>query len=209
MNRLRDLIDGTVVLRAAMEGDDAKLRRMLLHPSRSRAFRSLKETSCPRMGKLLLLVFPDQFRQCRDCYVVYQSTAEYFGHTSNGNLRRQCKKCRAANTRKWYQNNREKVFRRVSEYNARRSVAGPHPTEGQLLALRSQQDDCCAYCGVELKGGGELDHRVSLLAGGANSIENRSWVCLTCNRDKSSKSVEEFMAWRRSRGLSVNEGGAS
>ena len=85
------------------------------------------------------------------------------------------------------------------------TAAGSQPSELEAVRLRRQQSDRCYYCDTDLRGGGELDHKVSVQRCGKNAIENRAWACRTCNRDKVDKNVVEFIQWRVDHGLSVRQ----
>lgn len=75
----------------------------------------------------------------------------------------------------------------------KRGATGSH-TIDQLAALRVSQGDKCFYCGCDLRGGGEVEHKTPLSRGGSNSIENIAWSCKSCNRRKHTKTADEFMA---------------
>jgi len=204
--RLVALISSSVPLDQGSSTSDGKIRRMLKHPVRSRHLLHVTQTSHPGLGEVLLFALSDWFRRCSGCGTVYRSSADHFGHTPSGALRSRCKRCQAARTRSWYANNRERTLRRVAAYKAREADAGPRPSSDELGDLRRRQGDRCAYCGAELGGAGELDHRVPLARGGSNGVANRSWACRTCNRDKHDKTAEEFLDWRRKRGLRIARG---
>lgn len=54
----------------------------------------------------------------------------------------------------------------------------------------------CAYCKVQLEPGhGTFDHRVALDKGGSNTYDNIERCCVTCQRQKFTKSEEEFLAY--------------
>lgn len=55
----------------------------------------------------------------------------------------------------------------------------------------------CEYCGANP--GGEIDHVIPLSRGGLHVLENLAPCCRSCNRSKSDKTAEEFMAWRKRR----------
>ena len=105
----------------------------------------------------------------------------------------------ASNTRKHYHQDPQKVFDRVNKYKEQKASAGGEYTQEDIERLRTTQNDCCAYCGVTLKGGGEIDHRMPISRGGDNFPENLALACRTCNRDKHAKTDIEFMAWRELR----------
>jgi 5-methylcytosine-specific restriction endonuclease McrA len=111
----------------------------------------------------------------------------------------------AANTRRHYETNPEKVIARVAKYKMQKGAAGGSYIEEDINQIRSALNDRCAYCGNSLEGGGEIDHKTPVSKGGVNSPDNLTLACRTCNRDKHSKTLAEFVAWRRERGLTVRE----
>lgn len=51
----------------------------------------------------------------------------------------------------------------------------------------------CAYCRTELEPmHGSYDHRIALDRGGSNTIDNLVRCCITCQREKFTKTPEEF-----------------
>jgi 5-methylcytosine-specific restriction endonuclease McrA len=109
----------------------------------------------------------------------------------------------AANTKRHYQNNPEKVFARVEKYKRQKEAAGGSYSEVDIARIRLVLGDSCRYCGEKLHGGGEVDHMTPISRGGDNSALNLTLACLRCNRDKHAKTAEEFLAWRRRLGLKV------
>ena len=143
-------------------------------------------------------------KTCTTCGKEKPRTIEFFNLLTGGYWRGSCKECRAAVSKKHHAENPQMTAARRASYNTRKSNAeGTHSTL-ELKLLRQKQNDLCAYCGDELNGAGELDHRISLLNGGSNYVSNLAWVCRTCNRDKGGKNVSEFLAWRRKLGLKLN-----
>jgi len=143
-------------------------------------------------------------KTCTKCGISKPRNTEFFNLLSSGTWRGTCKKCMAENSRKHHAKNPAMTAKRREEYNQRKLKATGSYSHTETYLLRMQQNDCCAYCGVALNGLGELDHRKSLLSGGTNDISNLAWSCRTCNRDKGSKSVQEFIAWRKKLGLPLN-----
>jgi hypothetical protein len=76
-----------------------------------------------------------------------------------------------------------KIYR---EPSVRRYIS---PKERQTIYMRD--DYTCSYCG---KRGGklEIDHVVPICRGGIDDIENMATSCMSCNRSKGSKLVEEW-----------------
>lgn len=143
-------------------------------------------------------------KTCTKCEITKPRTTEFFNLLSSGHWRGSCKECMAKNSREHHANNPQMTSQRRLNYNNRKLMAEGSHTQLDLRSLRDRQGDCCAYCGDALNGGGELDHRLSLLHGGTNNISNLAWACRTCNRDKGSKSASEFIAWRKKLGLKLN-----
>jgi 5-methylcytosine-specific restriction endonuclease McrA len=106
-----------------------------------------------------------------------------------------------ANTTRHYDINPQRVMDRVSKYKSQKENAEGYCSDSDATKLRKAQQDCCAYCGCELGGGGELDHKHPVSRGGNNWPKNMAWACVTCNRDKHNKTAEEFVEWRKERGL--------
>ena len=77
-------------------------------------------------------------------------------------------------------------------YRARRAAAIGSFTGAEWLALVARHGHVCAYCG-EAKPL-EPDHRVPLLRGGTNFIENILPACRKCNGRKHTMTEEEFRA---------------
>ncbi len=51
----------------------------------------------------------------------------------------------------------------------------------------------CAYCGSVAPL--EMDHRIPLVRGGTNAIDNILPACGRCNRRKHTRTEDEFRAW--------------
>jgi 5-methylcytosine-specific restriction endonuclease McrA len=57
----------------------------------------------------------------------------------------------------------------------------------------------CQYCG-DKKGPFEADHVIPRKKGGLDTEENLKCACISCNRSKGSKDLEEWMEWRKQHG---------
>ena len=143
-------------------------------------------------------------KTCTKCGVTKPRTTQFFNLLSSGHWRGSCKECMAAANRKHHSANPDMTAERRANYKKRKSEAQGNYTSTEAKLLRAKQNDCCAYCGEVLNGGGELDHKTSLLKGGSNYIANLVWACRTCNRDKGSKSASDFYSWRKKLGLKTN-----
>lgn len=68
-----------------------------------------------------------------------------------------------------------------------------------LQAMNPETGDHeCAYCGVVVtQEGVSFDHVVPFDRGGQNTVENLLACCITCQRDKYTKSPEELAEWKK------------
>lgn len=91
--------------------------------------------------------------------------------------------------------------RKSSSMNMRaRKVGARGVITPDMLAAKPAQ---CAYCHVGLEPGhGTFDHRVALDKGGSNTFDNIERCCVNCQRQKFTKSEEEFLQY-------VAEGGVT
>lgn len=120
-----------------------------------------------------------------------------------------------ARTLKWRKDNPKRVreqdakkrANRSKEYMAKRALyehtrrARKRNAFGTLSVgladrLYRLQKGCCVSCRATLHRKFEMDHIVSLAAGGLNSDANIQLLCRPCNRSKHSKDPIEFMRGR-------------
>ena len=146
-----------------------------------------------------------QTKACSKCGKVQPCTSEYFGHNPQGGLRNVCRTCKRAYERGQHAQKPELTASRRERYKERLDSAAGTFTDFDVAAIRKKLGDCCFYCGISLKGGGEKDHIVPLSKGGSNWPSNITLACLRCNRDKYDKSVPEFIKWRNERGLKTSK----
>lgn len=144
-------------------------------------------------------------KHCAKCKELKPETPEYFNLLPSGNYRSTCKICMAANTKKHYYKDPQKVMDRAAKYKEQKESSPGFCSELEARTIRRTQNDRCLYCGVALHGGGELDHKIPVSRGGDNWPQNMAWACMTCNRDKHNKTAVEFIRWRISRGLPTSE----
>lgn len=86
--------------------------------------------------------------------------------------------------------------RKASSMNMRaRKVGARGVVTPEILA---RVGSSCFYCPTDLEPGhGTFDHRVALEKGGPNTADNIVRCCTTCQRQKYTKSEEEFRAYVR------------
>jgi 5-methylcytosine-specific restriction endonuclease McrA len=84
---------------------------------------------------------------------------------------------------------RRAVQNSINRHCREKNATGSHTLE-QWEALKKKHGDRCAYCGKV----GEMtrDHIVPLSRGGANSLDNLTPACKSCNSSKRDKSVQEW-----------------
>lgn len=147
----------------------------------------------------------DETRTCRLCDQTFPLTRDFFGQTPSGGSRHQCRECKRKYSAEWANQRPDLVREKWTRQNQKRASAGTPWTDLDVSRLRSKQKDRCAYCGTDLNGEGEIDHKISLERGGNNDIANLTLACLACNRAKGARSAEEFFQWRMSRGLTCRQ----
>ena len=150
-----------------------------------------------------------EMRACRKCLEEKPLTTEYFNLLSTGYWRGSCKICMAANTKRLYDEDPQKVIDRVSKYKRQKVDAAGSYDALDIAYIRKRVGDRCYYCGVALNGGGEVDHKTPVSKNGNNLRSNLTLACRTCNRDKHNKTAAEFVMWRRRLGLPVRKDIAS
>lgn len=142
-------------------------------------------------------------RTCRKCGIEKPLTLAFF-NKPQGYWRRVCMVCMAANTARNYAEKPELKVENRRRYNENKANAEGVCTPHDIAVIRETQRDECFYCGIDLHGGGEKDHKTPLSKGGSNWPANMALACRSCNRDKHNKSAYEFFQWRKLRGLPVN-----
>jgi len=94
--------------------------------------------------------------------------------------------------KEWRRQNLEKshAYVRAATIKRRRAAGGQSFTAVEWLALLARHGGACAYCGSNVLI--EIDHRIPLIRGGSNTIDNMLPACRSCNRRKNRKTEEEF-----------------
>lgn len=142
-------------------------------------------------------------KKCKKCGELKPISIDYFNQLPSGGFRGTCKNCMALNTKSHYYADPSKVMDRVKKYKDQIKIAGGSYAPEDIMKIRQKLGDKCRYCGAPLSGGGEVDHIVPVSRGGVNSADNLTLACRSCNRDKHSKTAEEFISWRIQRGRNV------
>ena len=147
---------------------------------------------------------------CIGCDQRLPLNRDYFGqykNKRNGEVRigyrGKCRECMAGNSRKHYETNREQARERQNR-RLEREVTQASAYDRSITRWLSQQlGGRCRYCGDELSGQGEIDHITPVARGGTAKRGNLTIACSACNRAKLAKTLDEFLDWRRERGLPV------
>jgi hypothetical protein len=86
------------------------------------------------------------------------------------------------------------LSRKASSMNMRaRKVGARGVITPEMLAAKPER---CWYCHIDLEPGhGTFDHRVALDKGGSNTYDNIERCCVTCQRQKFTKSEDEFLQY--------------
>jgi 5-methylcytosine-specific restriction endonuclease McrA len=89
-----------------------------------------------------------------------------------------------------------KLFQEYSrQYKASRRAGGGRLSRGYVKKLMAMQASRCNACQADLViCGFHLDHIVPISRGGLHCDENVQLLCPTCNRRKSAKNFEDFLA---------------
>ena len=94
--------------------------------------------------------------------------------------------------KEWRLENPEKshAYVRAATIKRRLAAGGKSFSAAEWLQLLAHHGGACAYCGSKVLI--EIDHRIPLIRGGSNTIENILPACRNCNRRKNRKTEEEF-----------------
>jgi len=106
--------------------------------------------------------------------------------------------------KKWVKLNIVKVYASNRNRIAHlKSVPGQHSAE-DIVSLHTQQLGLCTYCRTELGTNYHVDHIIPLSReGSSNWPSNLQLLCPQCNCSKHDKNHEEYLEYRRYRGLPV------
>lgn len=143
---------------------------------------------------------------CKKCGETLPLSRDHFGNTNNGGVigwRGTCRACMRANSAKHAAQNPGQYQQRQLLRAQRERSAGSTIVGVNVQALRESLGDRCRYCDIALNGAGELDHLTPVARGGSGRSQNVTLSCMPCNRSKLAKTLDEFLTWRRERGLAV------
>lgn len=147
-----------------------------------------------------MVVIPPE-KHCPGCRVVKPANAFRHDPRREDGLRAYCRSCGYQKSREWKKKHNWKpssAARRSMNNNRRSrilSAQGRFSPE-DVRQKRKLQQDKCFYCYRELKGGGDVEHKIPLSRGGSNWPANICLSCRKCNLDKGTKLPKE---WRPER----------
>ena len=95
-----------------------------------------------------------------------------------------------------YRNANKAVYAEYSrQYKAAKRAGGGRLSRGWFDRLMREQGGLCKACGADLTiVGSHLDHIQAITKGGLHCDANVQLLCPTCNRRKSAKNFEDFLA---------------
>jgi 5-methylcytosine-specific restriction endonuclease McrA len=148
-------------------------------------------------------------KPCKDCGVEYPVTREFFGQyknkRSNGEIkighRNSCRKCMAKTTAEHHQNNKHMMYNRLEKRKRLEEQAEGSYSDADIERIRQLLENRCFFCDRELGGGGEVEHLTPISRGGSNYPDNLTLSCSKCNKEKTNKTLAEYVAWRNERKL--------
>ncbi len=151
-------------------------------------------------------------KRCNECLQTKPLDKDNFARYSNkrnGSIkvgfRNICKICMNNRVANHDRENPEMVKERQKKRKKLFELAGNLPTKIELRKIRVSLSDKCNYCGNNLFGGGDLDHKIPLSKGGTNDFQNLTYACRQCNADKHNKTANEFINWRKAWGYKIRD----
>lgn len=152
-----------------------------------------------------------EYKQCKDCNQTFPVTRDYFGQYKNKRsdgtvkigFRNSCRSCMAANTRKYDVENPQNAMKRAQRRSKLEKNATGQYTEEDIKHLRNNLNDCCRFCGAQLNKAGHIEHLTPLARGGSHNKNNITLSCYKCNLEKTSKTLDEYLEWRKERNLHI------
>ncbi|MBF0784043.1 hypothetical protein E4T80_00925 [Muribacter muris] len=154
-----------------------------------------------------------EYKACKDCGKTYPVTREYFGQYKNKradgsvyiNFRNSCRACMAANTRKYDRANPDNALERRMRREKAIQKTGGHYTNSDILEIKRKLNNQCRFCGVDLDNSLHIEHLTPVSRGGSSNKNNLTLSCYKCNMEKTNKTLDEYLEWRKERNLFIRE----
>lgn len=96
----------------------------------------------------------------------------------------------------WASKNPHKAKSIKNRYRTNKKYVEGRHTSLELEALFDEQCGRCAYCGIRIDQGYQIEHLVPLSRGGTDFISNIRLTCSSCNQSKGGKMFDEWVAGR-------------
>lgn len=130
---------------------------------------------------------------CRDCCLSLPIERFSRNGRKNGYRRPECRKCQHKKSQK----NNPNYQRTKGAIEARRMHRLSAGEIDKIKMIKTSKGTItCIYCTKKLtQNNSELDHKTPLAVGGTDDLENLQLLCQRCNREKHSKTHEEYTSW--------------
>ena len=134
-----------------------------------------------------------QNKICRDCGLDLPLDKFSRGGRKDGYRRPECRSCQHLRSKKIntnYQKTKGAVAARAAH------TLSADMVEKIKRKKLSKQDNMCIYCASTISlTTSDLDHKVPVSRGGTNNESNFQALCKKCNKEKHSKTDEEYRVW--------------
>jgi 5-methylcytosine-specific restriction endonuclease McrA len=132
-------------------------------------------------------------KNCRDCGLSLSIERFSRNGRKNGYRRPECRKCQHKKSKK----NNPNYQRTKGTIEARRMHRLSRAEIDKIKMIKTSKGTIkCIYCTKILtQNSCELDHKIPLAVGGNDDLENLQLLCQRCNREKHSKTHEEYISW--------------
>jgi 5-methylcytosine-specific restriction endonuclease McrA len=131
--------------------------------------------------------------QCRDCHQILPIDKFSRAGKKNGYRRPECRKCQHLRSKEinpdygWTEGT-------VSAREAHKLAKNDR--EIYVNKKLSTQNNECVYCDTKITvNNSDLDHVIPLARGGEDIVSNYQVLCGRCNKEKHSKTHQEYVSW--------------
>lgn len=148
-----------------------------------------------------------EMRACKKCDTEYLLNKDNFGHTPSGNFRWVCRACIRSNVKKHSKENGSMVSARGIKRKTIIAHSKNHKDydSGKIRrTLYEKQQGVCYYCKQTISPiHADLEHMTPVSRGGLDQTTNIVLSCYTCNKEKHSKTVDEYRSWKEKNGYKI------
>lgn len=140
---------------------------------------------------------PDHFTPQIGCRLGLRPTCRMCSRARSLEYAEHHSQAAVARAAKWNNANRDRHRQHVTATRNKRRMATGTFTAADIREKLAVQEYRCYYCTAQLGDDYEVDHFVPLAKGGTNDATNVVVACPSCNRRKSAKDPERFLAQMR------------